>query len=91
MFFKSKSKVLSRIISLSNPFSARGSVEVLKRKFLGAKRRATKVRVLRATRLASNRALASMKKSALSMREKVEFRDVARVYEDASNWMRRRL
>ncbi len=87
MFGKAKTTYLRDIISIRSPESATGSVRELKREFFSAKTKAKRLRIARATQLASNRALASAKRETVSAREKVELRKVAGIYAKAAERM----
>lgn len=89
MFGKAKHKYLRDMISIRNPSAAKGSVEELRREFAAAATKTKKLRVMRATVLAGNRALASAKRQGVSRREKAELRKVADIYGVAADQMRR--
>lgn len=76
----SKNAYLSNIISFKNPSSANGSSKELLREFKNSKTRVKKRKIKRATVQASNRALASSKKRNLSSREKMELKQISRIY-----------
>jgi len=84
MFVKPKSQALADMVSLRNPSSARGSIRELGREFNQAFLKDKKLRIARATMLAANRAAATVKRRGLSMAERKEFREIARIYKTAA-------
>ena len=86
MFGKPKHKYLRDIISIRTPESATGSVRELNREFNQAKTKAKKLRIARATLLASNRAKAMLSKR-LSPRERGEMLMVSAIYKKAAERM----
>jgi len=87
MFGRAKHKYLGDIISIRSPESATGSVRELAREFYQSKTRAKRLRIARSAQLASNRALASAKRKAVSPRERAELKKVARIYRDVAERM----
>ncbi len=87
MFGKAKHEYLRDIISIRSPESATGSVRELTREFYEAKTKTKRLRIARSAQLASNRALASAKRTAVSAREKAELRKVAGIYAQAAKRM----
>lgn len=91
MFGKPKFAYLSNIISLRNPLAAKGSVKELRREFDQAKTRPKRLRIARATQLASNRAGAMLERRDLSSREQREYQEVRDIYNIAAKRMFNRL
>ena len=87
MFGKAKNVYLRDIISIRNPEAATGSVRELTREFFSAKTKTKRLRIARSAQLASNRALASAKRGSMSVREKVEMKQVERIYAQAAERM----
>ena len=84
MFGKPRYSYLSKIVVFSPPSKVVEAVRTLKREFRKAKTLAKKLRVARATRLASNRARASSKRESLTRREASRLRGTAMTYGRAS-------
>ena len=84
MFGKPRYSYLSEIVVFSPPSKVVEAVRILKREFRTAKTLAKKLRVARATRLASNRARASSRRESLTRREASRLRAVSAVYGRAS-------
>lgn len=87
MFTPAKYGYLSKAISINSVRSARASVIELKRYFNTAATRTKKLRIARATMLASNRAGASRKRSNLSVEERRQFAEIAEIYKKAATQM----
>ncbi len=84
MFGPAKHKYLRDMISLRNPQAAMGSIRELSNEFRSAKTHVKRLRIARATQLASNRASASAKKRNLSVAEKGQYRGIANLYAGAA-------
>lgn len=82
LFGEAKYAYLSKMISLKDPQSAKKSVSKLKKEFNNAKTKAKKLRIAKATQLAANRAMASTKRKHLSKKEKKEFREIGKMYDE---------
>lgn len=80
MFGPAKYDYLSKAISINSVRSARASVIELNNMFRSASTRTKKLRIARATMLASNRALASRKRTNLSADERRQFKEIAGIY-----------
>ena len=91
IFFKTKHKYLGDMISLKSPALARNSVTDLKQEFKDAQTNAKKLRIARATQLASNRAKVILKKKGLSLKERSEFRQISVLYKKAAEMFFRKL
>lgn len=91
IFFPAKHKKYEEIVSLKSPEEATVSTEKLTAEFKDAETRAKRVRVLRVTVLASNRAYAMAKKKDLSKKERHEFRLIGHIYRSTAEWMKERL
>jgi len=87
MFVKPKYDYLSNIISLRNPLAARGSVKELQREFDQAKTGAKRLRIARATQLASNRSGAMLGRRNLSSLERQQYRKIRDIYDDVAKRM----
>lgn len=87
MFGPTKHKYLGDMISLRNPAAARGSIRELKKEFSGASTPKKKLRIARATQLASNRAKVMSKNMRLSAGERAEAREMAKLYRDTASRM----
>jgi len=87
IFFPAKYKKYSDIVSIKDPESARESVEKLWEEFNKAHTREKKVRIWHVTSLAAKRANAAVKKKGLSRKEVQEFKEVAKIYEEAAEKM----
>jgi len=87
LFQKPKYKYLAKIVSLKSPAKARKSVVKLKKEFNSAKTDSKKVRIARATQQAANRALVTQKRKNLSSKEKKEFKEIHKIYNDAVDIM----
>ena len=84
MFGPTKHAYLGNMISLRNPSAAHGSVRELDKEFRSAKTRTKKLRIVRATQLAANRANASRKRAGISANERREFSEIFEIYSRAS-------
>ena len=71
------------IVDFKDPKSARSSVKKLNDEFNDAKTHEKRVRIIRVTNLASNRAKASSLRKNLSPDEKKEFEQIAKIYRKA--------
>lgn len=91
IFFKAKHKYLGDMISLKSPALARISVIDLKQEFKDAQTNDKKLRIARATMLASNRAKVILKKKGLSLKERTEFRQILSIYKKVAEDMFRKL
>lgn len=89
IFFPAESAKYSDIVSLRTPGEAEESADILMNEFRQASTGSKRLRILRVTQLAANRARASLKRSDLSRKEQAEYREIAEIYEDASNQMQR--
>lgn len=87
MFGKAKNKYLRDIISIRSPESATGSVRELNREFYSSKTKVKRLRIARATLLASNRAKAMISRRTLSPRERGEMLTVSAIYKKAAERM----
>jgi len=87
MFGPAKYDYLSKVISINSASSARVSVIELRKLFKDASTRNKKLRIARATMLASNRASASGKRSNLSTKERKQFHEIAGIYSRAATSM----
>ena len=86
MFGKAKHGYLRDIISIRSLEAATSSVRELNREFFSAKTKAKRLRIARATQLASNRAKAMIGKR-LSPRERGEMLTVSAIYKKAADRM----
>ena len=84
LFSPARNKYLGDIVSLRDPAAARRVVRELKQAFKNAKRPSKKLRIARATRLASTRANASLKRKNLSREERKQFKLIAEIYGNAA-------
>jgi len=92
LFKKPRWKKYSKIVKMDTPENARKSVKKLLAEFRKAKTREKKVRILRVTQYAANRArVIATKKKRLSAKERREFRTIAKIYERASEKMEKSL
>ncbi len=91
MFGEPKYKYLSDIISLESTRTAVHSSAKLIKEFAESRTRDKKLRIARAANLASNRALAMLQRGDLSLRERNEFREIAKIYRSASSQLFRKL
>ena len=87
MFGPAKNQYLADMISLRNPSAARGSIRELRNEFSEAATLAKKLRVARATQLASNRAGVMSKNTRLSVKERTEAREMCKMYKSAASGM----
>jgi hypothetical protein len=85
MFKPAKYEYLADIVSLESPKSAQVSVKRLEREFHSAKSRSKKMRVLKATTLAANRATAM--KIRAGPKERKELTTISLRYQRASQRM----
>lgn len=72
LFFKSKNKRLSRIISIKSPAAFRRAIKILKRGDFT-------LREMRALVLAQNRAKAQLNRRNLSPKERRQFREISKI------------
>ena len=84
-----KHKEFADVISLRTPEEAKLSVIELKGMFAAGSKE-QKLKILRATQLAANCAKAALERKELSSREREEFRQIAKIYEDASEYFESR-
>jgi len=87
LFKKPKHKKYAKIVSFKNPTEARKSAKIMNKEFNSSKTRSKKLRVARATQYASNRAFATAKKKNLSLKERREFKEIGRIYDNAAEKM----
>ena len=87
MFEPSKYKKYSKIVSLTDPESARESVKELMDEFESAKTDDKRLRVARATQLASNRAEAQLGRENLSAEERDQFSEITKIYDKKADKM----
>jgi len=81
---------LAKIVCISSPSCARKSVKTLLQMFKKALKRGDRVwarTIKQAVVLAGNRARASAKRRSLSLKERRELKEVARIYEAAADRM----
>ena len=90
LFFSSKHKNISRIISLKSPSKAHISVTKLKKMF-DRSSRDRKVLIIKSTNLASNRANAISQKNSLSDEKRSQFREIGMIYNEAQEYFSSRL
>ena len=85
MFGPAKHSYLAKIVSFKNPRQARTSAMQLWKEYEKAKTRQKKVRILKATQLAANRARATLNRKNLSGKERKEYSEIGRIYENLSD------
>jgi hypothetical protein len=85
LFSGPKFKKYSEIIEMDDPESAEASVEKLEAEFDAAETKAKKLRILRVTTLAHNRASAMLKRTDLKPKTRREFKKVKRIFKHAKD------
>ena len=90
LFKPAKHKDLARIVTFESVSAARRAAEKLKKMFEEAESRERKLTILRATQYAANRAKAGAKNPKFSLTTRRKWLEIAKVYEDAAEWMIRK-
>ena len=88
MFFPAKNQYLADIISFESYDASRESATLLLQEYNEAKTQAKKIRIKKATVLASNRAKASMQRTNLSDWKRDELFGISEVYRSAYEIMK---
>jgi hypothetical protein len=81
MFFKPKSEKYADIVKIDKPSNALHSCEELKKEYNKAKTRDKKLKIIRVTNLAANRAWAIREKRNISSDKRKELTAVAEIYD----------
>ena len=89
MFGPAKYAYLAKMVSLRSPSEAEVSVKELEHEFFIAATLAKKLRVMRATRLAANRARMATKRKNLSSGERAQYKEIDAIYTRLADWMKR--
>ena len=79
---------LGKTVRMDTPENAKKSTKKLESEFKKAKTFQKKVRILRATILAKNRADAQLKRKKLSVSERSEFKQISKIYGDSAKRMK---
>lgn len=82
LFREAKYAKYGKIVSFKNPSQARKSATELRKEFKSAMTRAKKLRIARVAQNASNRAYATTKRKKLSAKERREYRQIGKIYDD---------
>ena len=88
---KPKHKKYAEMISFKNSTQARISARKLRKEFREAKRKDKKIRIVRATQYASNRAKTITKKKNLNIDERKQFKEIGKIYDTTAKSMREKL
>jgi len=87
MFGPARYKYLSKVISLRSPAEARKSTYELGEAFFVASTGTKRLRIARATQLAANRARVLSNNRNISSKERAEYRQIAKIYNDTAKGM----
>jgi len=91
LFKKPKYDKYSKIVSFKNPTEARKSATELRKEFNSAKTHSKKLRIARVAQYASNRAYATLKRKKLSAKERKEYREIGKIYDDLADSLFKKL
>ncbi len=87
LFKPPKHKDLARIVTFRSIKGAEEACKKLENLFKHARSKERKLTILRATQYAANRARAGAKNPKFSPSTKKKWKEIAEIYEDASDWM----
>ncbi len=91
LFSDPKYQKYGLLVSYVNPTEARESVRNLNREFQKSRTRKKRIRILRVTVLAANRAKASAQRKRLSPKERKELYEISSIYRKSANQMKQKL
>ena len=90
LFKPAKHKDIAEIVTYESISKARKAASQLKKMFQRARTRKRKLTILQATQYAANRARAGAKNPKFTPATKRKWREISKIYENASEWMERR-